>query len=397
MNNINRALVKSQAREIIKGKVFLLFIISMIVSLLTSGGMRINLDTDGFDEIKDWVKDNVRVHAFDDDYDDDFDDDDYDDFFEYFGNDGLNDSDNPIEGFGSDASIIGGADSPTSIITHRSSLLPIFTGFASLLADVVALVFAPLQVTLCGIYLSLIRRNPMEELRFGDELGGLFKNSFNPTFVNKLVLVVLRELFTALWSLLFIIPGIVYHYGAYFSFQIMNDNPNLKPTEALELSKKMVKGNRGELFILDLSFIAWGLLCLVTFGIAAIYVVPYIQTTQALYYENFRLRALADGRICDDDFLSAQERFHKYNQPFGAAQQQAAGGYCNNTQQNQNVYYTPDFNNAPAEPPQQTGYYYPPQPVQPQAPEYYQPPVNPEPTEPAQTDYSVPEDTDNNE
>lgn len=59
----------------------------------------------------------------------------------------------------------------------------------------------------------------------------------------------------------------------------------------------MVAGNRGELFALDLSFIGWWLLTCITFGIASIYVVPYYFTTQALYYENFKLRALQEGKL----------------------------------------------------------------------------------------------------
>lgn len=59
----------------------------------------------------------------------------------------------------------------------------------------------------------------------------------------------------------------------------------------------MVAGNRGELFALDLSFIGWWILTGITFGIASIYVVPYYFTTQALYYENFKLRALQEEKL----------------------------------------------------------------------------------------------------
>lgn len=77
----------------------------------------------------------------------------------------------------------------------------------------------------------------------------------------------------------------------------MVDNPNLSPMEALKLSRRMVDGHRGELFRLDLSFILWWLLMACTAGIAGIYVLPYYKTTQALYYQNFRMRALATGQL----------------------------------------------------------------------------------------------------
>ena len=74
----------------------------------------------------------------------------------------------------------------------------------------------------------------------------------------------------------------------------------------------MVDGHRGELFRLDLSFILWWLLMACTAGIAGIYVLPYYKTTRALYYQNFRMRALATGQLTEDDFLSEAERMAKY-------------------------------------------------------------------------------------
>ena len=118
----------------------------------------------------------------------------------------------------------------------------------------------------------------------------------------------------------------------------MCENPNLKPTEALKLSKKMVAGNRGELFALDLSFIGWWILTCITFGIASIYVVPYYFTTQALYYENFKLRALQEGKITEDDFLSQEQRAAKY--AFAGAQNGNQNYNDNNNQSN--YYYNPN-------------------------------------------------------
>lgn len=118
----------------------------------------------------------------------------------------------------------------------------------------------------------------------------------------------------------------------------MCENPNLKPTEALKLSKKMVAGNRGELFALDLSFIGWWLLTCITFGIASIYVIPYYFTTQALDYENFKLRALQEGKITEDDFLSQEQRAAKY--AFAGAQNGNQNYNDNNNQSN--YYYNPN-------------------------------------------------------
>ena len=100
----------------------------------------------------------------------------------------------------------------------------------------------------------------------------------------------------------------------------------------------MVAGNRGELFALDLSFIGWWLLTCITFGIASIYVVPYYFTTQALYYENFKLRALQEGKITEDDFLSQEQRAAKY--AFAGAQNSNQNYNDNNNQSN--YYYNPN-------------------------------------------------------
>jgi len=326
MNNINRPLVKSQAKELIRDKVFSLFIISLIVSVLTSISLSFNVVSDIERRAREIIGGN---NAFGSDF--------YD-----FGNGNSFDSEddfyesNPLEDFEFNSvtgdEIIGSADAKTAIPV-TGSVLP----FVTSISGIVGFVFIPLAVTLCGFYVSFIKRRPDEQFSLGTEIANLFKKSYDSSALKKFVIVILRELFTALWSLLFIIPGITYYYKSYFSYQIMCEYPNLKPTEALKLSEKMVKGNKGELFLLDLSFFWWYCLTAVTFGLASIYVIPYVSTTQALYYENFRLRALADGRINEDDFLSQDElkaKYTGYSQP---------GNYYNpdfGTQQEQNNYYT---------------------------------------------------------
>ena len=101
------------------------------------------------------------------------------------------------------------------------------------------------------------------------------------------------------------------------------------------------------LFALDLSFIGWWILCGISFGIASIYAIPYYLTTQALYYENFKIRALQEGRITEDDFLSQEEKANKY--AFAGA-----GNYYNPAQ-NTNEQYTANQNDSA------NAYYYNPQ------------------------------------
>lgn len=405
MDKINRAVVKQQSRELIRGKWFYLFLISIIVSLLT-GTSTITANINTF--IEDTDDNGYYIEDYDGGYYDDY----YDDYYDYFSDnfgDG-NTVDNPIEDFSFNSNSQEVSPVPVNYLQKAAGLGAL--AIIGSLSGIANIIFMPLIVTLAGIYLAFIRRNPVEEFHLGEELGNLFKFSFNKTYLNKLVLVLLRSLFTFLWSLLFIVPGIVYYYKTYFANQILADNPNMKPTEALKLSGKMTNGSKGELFVLDLSFILWDLLCIVTFGIASIYVIPYVMTTQALYYENFRLRALAQGVLTDDDFLSEQERFVKYNQPnyynnqynngYGSQyNNQYANPYYNN--QNSGYYYNQQGGAQPQQPQNNPyNYNYNSQPVN-NSGEYYQPPVNNANEQngansyysaPSQTPYGAPKEND---
>ncbi len=356
MNNINRSLVKSQAKQIIKDKIFALFVLSAIVIFLTQGltiGVNVYTDSDDIENLfgpknSNGYSDNSNRNTPEDffkyfngeqsdDNDNSYDDDDsYDD--------GDSSSDNPIESFGQ--SYNGGDTGITNTSVNTSSIGYFSdTGIKGL--TVLSIVLSPLLVSLLGFYVILVKRDPSEQFSLGEEIKNIFKVSFDATYGKKLVVSILRTLFITLWCFLFIIPGIVYNYSSYFSFQIMCENPNLKPMEALKLSKKMVAGNRSELFALDLSFIGWWILCGVSFGIASIYAIPYYLTTQALYYENFKIRALQEGRITEDDFLSQEEKANKY--AFAGA-----GNYYNPAQ-NTNEQYTANQNDSA------NAYYYNPQ------------------------------------
>ncbi len=98
-------------------------------------------------------------------------------------------------------------------------------------------------------------------------------------------------LYTFLWSLLFIIPGIIKAYSYSQAMYILAENKGKPALECIEESKQMTDGHKAELFVLGLSFIGWGLLCAITFGIAAIWVAPYMQATMTNAY-----RWLKSGR-----------------------------------------------------------------------------------------------------
>lgn len=113
---------------------------------------------------------------------------------------------------------------------------------------------------------------------------------------------VVTQIFTTLWTLLFIIPGIIKGFQWFFVHQIIHDNPNLDGKQARDLSKRMTDGFKLDLFVMELSFFFWYLLVAVTFGIAALYVTPYVSCTTAMYYENLKHNALMNGIATPDEF-----------------------------------------------------------------------------------------------
>ena len=78
------------------------------------------------------------------------------------------------------------------------------------------------------------------------------------------------------------------------TFYILADNPGMSGSEAIKKSKQMMKGHKWELFVLILSFFWWYVLCTITFGIAYIYVAPYINVTMTNFYEKIKLEVSND-------------------------------------------------------------------------------------------------------
>ena len=96
----------------------------------------------------------------------------------------------------------------------------------------------------------------------------------------------LQGLYVFLWSLLFIIPGIVAGYSYAMTDYILAEHPELTAGEAIEQSKAMMYGNRFRLFCLQFSFVGWDLLCALTLGIGSLWLRPYKQAAEAAFYRD---------------------------------------------------------------------------------------------------------------
>ena len=146
----------------------------------------------------------------------------------------------------------------------------------------VSIVTMPLAVGCTCYLINLIRGRKVDA----------FKDLFSK--YNIFILIFLTTLYvgfvTMAWTLLFIIPGIIYLYKVVMvPFLLADEDVKSKSTfELVDMSKKMMDGYKMDYFMFELSFMGWILLCLVTFGIACIWVVPYIETANVMYYEELK-------------------------------------------------------------------------------------------------------------
>lgn len=109
--------------------------------------------------------------------------------------------------------------------------------------------------------------------------------------------MLLMGIFVFLWTLLFIIPGIIKAYSYAMTPYILDENPELSASEAIHRSRMMMQGHKFDLFWLQLSFIGWFLLCIVTAGIALLWVTPYYYTAQAAFYEEVKADYALNGGL----------------------------------------------------------------------------------------------------
>ncbi|GHV38365.1 membrane protein [Clostridia bacterium] len=103
-----------------------------------------------------------------------------------------------------------------------------------------------------------------------------------------IVLYFLKVLYVFLWSLLLIVPGIIKAISLSMSEYILAEHQDYTAKDALNESARIMNGHKMEYFILQLSFILWGMLTAVTCGLAGIYVVPYINATNANFYNSIK-------------------------------------------------------------------------------------------------------------
>lgn len=133
-----------------------------------------------------------------------------------------------------------------------------------------------------GFYTCYLKMQRNQDVEFEQLFSG-FNN-----FATSLIVYILIGIYTFLWSLLFIIPGIIKSLSYSMTWFILADNPEMKANEAITRSRVLMDGHKTELFVLYLSFIGWLILCVLTLGILIIYVGPYMHASLAAFYNEIK-------------------------------------------------------------------------------------------------------------
>lgn len=143
------------------------------------------------------------------------------------------------------------------------------------------LVIGPLEYGQAYLFLKQARDG--QKMQLGDMFRG-FQDDFGGTFLIGLM----TGIFTFLWSMLFVIPGIVKYYSYSMAYYVKLDHPEYGWKACIDESRRIMNGHKLEKFVLDLSFIGWiivGSLCL---GVGTLWVTPYMAATEAYFYEYVR-------------------------------------------------------------------------------------------------------------
>lgn len=127
-------------------------------------------------------------------------------------------------------------------------------------------------------------------------------HGFKNNYLSNVKTIFLKNLFIGLWSMLFVIPGIIKYYEYYMVEYIVAENPNIDYKRAFEISKTATEGQKWEMFVFDLSFIGWYLLGTLACCIGVIFVNPYVLASQAQLYLALKEHALRHSFATDADF-----------------------------------------------------------------------------------------------
>ncbi|MDR7002067.1 DUF975 family protein [Neobacillus niacini] len=152
---------------------------------------------------------------------------------------------------------------------------PISADIASI---IISIVLIPFTIGVNWFYLAVVRgSNPEIPYAFS-----IYKDG--KTSLKLIGVSIIQGIFVFLWSLLLFIPGIIKSIAYSQTFFILRDHPEYSMLEAITESRRRMNGYKWKYFLLGLSFIGWAILCLFTLGIGFLWLVPYVSTALAAFY-----------------------------------------------------------------------------------------------------------------
>ncbi|TRZ36553.1 DUF975 family protein [Niallia circulans] len=150
---------------------------------------------------------------------------------------------------------------------------------ATLVSTLISLLLLPLSIALMWYFLDLLRGN-------GPKISDVF-NPYKDLGIGLKIIgtSIMQSIFLFLWFLLLFVPGVIKSISYSQTYYLLRDNPELSIFEAITESRKRMVGLKWNYFLLCLSFIGWGLLAIITFGIGLLWLMPYMSTTFSAFYD----------------------------------------------------------------------------------------------------------------
>jgi uncharacterized membrane protein len=144
---------------------------------------------------------------------------------------------------------------------------------------VITLVLLPLYIGYLWTFLSVIRTG--EQIKLSGLLQAFSEISM---YLKILGTYLLMMVYMFLWFLLLIIPGVIKAFAYSQTYFVLKDNPDIGINAAITKSRKLMHGYKWKYFLLQLSFIGWIILSLITLGIGFIWLSPYLSASNAAFY-----------------------------------------------------------------------------------------------------------------
>ena len=160
---------------------------------------------------------------------------------------------------------------PPEVIQITTTIL----GVVGLLVLVGFIIGGTIQL---GYSVYLLKQYHRQETSISDLFSQFFR--FGTGFAQQFLV----GLYTTLWTLLFIVPGIIKSFSYAMTPFILADDPNLTANQAITRSRELMDGHKWQLFVLSLTFIGWEILGALCFGIGLLWVTPYKNAAYAAFY-----------------------------------------------------------------------------------------------------------------